>query len=472
MPLDIEENEVLRLVTSAQSLPTLPVVATKVVEATTGTETTVNEVATLIEKDMALSAKLLQVINSPFYGFSRGITSVNEAVSLMGFKQVANIALGLAAMSSLPRVDAPGFDYEAFWERSLAAAVAAVMVTARVRPEASNSIFTIALLQNIGSYLLVRHLPILHGYALGYADDKSVPLAAAERASFGTDHGEIGARLAEHWNLPPNMVVPIRYHHYLDLDEDLESDVKDLNLTFSVHLLNVSSLITDVVYGSDPDTARDLFFERSGSLLDLDRNDAEEILEMLPQEIGTVRLLFRPDEDLPPEPGAAPPSDEAYHEVCPECETDNGPDHKFCRECGLSLRQVVAKQQASSDGAKRILIAEDSAATRTAISAMLKRMGYDVVVALNGEEAVDLSRRERPDLILLDIMMPVMDGIEALKAIRGDVHLRATPIVMLTSTTDVRMVTEAIECGANDYIAKPFSVTLLTERVERYIHAR
>ena len=103
---------------------------------------------------------------------------------------------------------------------------------------------------------------------------------------------------------------------------------------------------------------------------------------------------------------------------------------------------------------------------------MLKRMGYNVVVALNGEEAVQLARQERPDLILLDIMMPVMDGIEALKSIRGDIRLRATPIVMLTSTTDVRMVTEAIECGANDYIAKPFSVTLLTERVERYIHAR
>ena len=61
---------------------------------------------------------------------------------------------------------------------------------------------------------------------------------------------------------------------------------------------------------------------------------------------------------------------------------------------------------------------------------MLKRMGYNVVVALNGEEAVQLARQERPDLILLDIMMPVMDGIEALKSIRGDIRLRATPIVM------------------------------------------
>ncbi len=472
MPLDIEENEVLQLVTSAQTLPTLPEVATKVVEATTESETTVNEVSTLIEKDMALSAKLLRVINSPFYGFSRGITNINEAVSLMGFKQVANIALGLSAMSSLPCVVAPGFDYEMFWEHSLTRAVAAVLVTALVRPEASHSIFTIALLQNMGSYLLVRQFPILHGYALALADEKSIPVARAERDAFGTDHAEIGARLAEHWNLPPNMVLPIRYHHYLDLDEELDSDVKDLNLSFSVNLLNVSSLITDAIYGANPDSSRALFLDRGEQLLDLDRRDAEGILERLPSEISSVRQLFQPESEA--EPSAAPsaaPSAHSYHEICPECETVNGSDHKFCRECGASLREVIIKQAAPNLG-KRILIAEDSAATRTAISAMLKRMGYDVVVALNGEEAVEMARQEKPDLILMDIMMPLMDGIEALKLIRGDIRLRAIPIVMLTSTTDVRMVTEAIESGANDYIAKPFSVTLLTERVERYIHAR
>ena len=386
----------------------------------------------------------------------------------MGFKPVANIALGLAAMSSLPRFDAPGFDYETFWEHSLARAVAAVMVTARVRPEASHSIFTIALLQNMGSYLLVQHLPVLYGYALVLADEKSMPIARAERDAFGTDHAEIGARLAEHWNLPPNMVVPIRHHHYLDLDEELESEVKDLNLTFSVDLLNVSSLITDAIYGVDPDMAKILFLDRAEQLLALERNDAEEILEMLPMEIGSVRQLFRPEDEVVP---ASVISGDLYYETCPECETDNGPDHRFCRECGASLRQAVAKRVAPSTG-KSILIAEDSAATRTAISAMLKRMGYDVLVALNGEEAVDLARQEKPDLILMDIMMPVMDGIESLRLIRGDIRLRATPIVMLISTTDVRIVTEAIESGANDYIAKPFSVTLLTERVERYIHAR
>ena len=329
MPLNIEESEVLKLVTSAQTLPTLPVVANNVVEASSGSETTVNEVATLIEKDMAFSVKLLQVINSPFYGFSRGITSINEAVSLMGFKQVANIALGLAAMSSLPRIDVPGFAYDAFLERALASAVAAVMVTARVRPEASHSIFTIALLQNIGSYLLVRSLPILHGYARGVADEDGTHISVAERKDFGTDHAEIGARLAEHWNLPPNMVVPIRHHHYLDLDEELETEVKDLNLGFSVNLLNVSSLITDVIYDGNPEESKALYVDRAERHLDLDRNDAEEILEMLPSEIASVRLLFRADEVSAPGPSIP---DVDYHETCPECQSENGPEHKFCRE--------------------------------------------------------------------------------------------------------------------------------------------
>ncbi len=444
-------------------MPTLPIVATRVIEATDGPETTVKEVAELIEKDMALSAKVLQIINSPFYGFSRGISSVSEAVSLMGFKQVGSIALGLAAMSSLPKVDVVGFNYEQFWERSLANAVAAVMITSRVNREASHGIFTISLLQNIGTYLLARYLPVLHGYALATAAERGIHISQAELASLGTDHAEIGARLAERWNLPPNMTVPIRYHHYLDQGAELDSTATAGELPLSIHLLNVASLLSDAHYADEDDPVRGLLAERASDLLGLDEASLDGLMSDLPAEIASVRLLFRTGEteEVP---------DADYQETCPACTTENGPGHKFCKECGSSLRKARQRIQASSS--KRILVAEDSAATRTAISAMLKRMGYDVVVALNGEEAIDLARQEQPDLILMDIMMPVMDGIEALKSIRSEVRLRATPIVMLTSTTDVRMVTEAIECGANDYIAKPFSVTLLTERVERYIHAR
>jgi HD-like signal output (HDOD) protein len=79
MALEIQDGEVFRLIEGASGLPTLPNVATRVIEATDGPETTVKEVAALTEKDMALSAKVLQIINSPFYGFSRGITCIRAS---------------------------------------------------------------------------------------------------------------------------------------------------------------------------------------------------------------------------------------------------------------------------------------------------------------------------------------------------------------------------------------------------------
>lgn len=371
--------------------------------------------------------------------------------------------MGLAAMSSLPKVDEVGFDYEAFWECSLANAVAAVMITSHVNRQASHGIFTVSLLQNIGTYLLARYLPVLHGYALAMAEERDLHHAKAESEALGTNHAEIGAHLASRWNLPPNMTVPIRHHHDLDGEIELDPGSTTEDLEQSIHLLNVAGLLSETHYAEDDDPVRNLLAERAERLLGLESSVLDDLLSDLPAEITSVRLLFRTEETE-----EAPEIE--YQEMCPQCTTDNGPAHKFCKECGSSLRKV--RRQVESTTSKRILVAEDSAATRTAISAMLKRMGYDVVVALNGEEAIDLTRRETPDLILMDIMMPVMDGIEALKSIRSEVRLRSIPIVMLTSTTDVRMVTEAIECGANDYIAKPVSVTLLTERVERYIHAR
>ena len=220
--------------------------------------------------------------------------------------------------------------------------------------------------------------------------------------------------------------------------------------------------------------------ERVAEMVGLEVDDVAEIVAALPDEIERVRLLFRAESDVA-EPSPPPPEPEVeveeeteetikakYFKRCPECGSEVGV--KFCGNCGGTLLRMVRR----SSRAKRykVLVAEDSDATRTAIGNLLKRMGYDVSIALNGEEAVEMARAETPDLILMDIMMPVMDGIEALRRIRGDVRLRTTPIVMLTSVTDVKAVTEAIESGANDYIAKPFSVTLLTERVERYVHAR
>jgi HD-like signal output (HDOD) protein/CheY-like chemotaxis protein len=462
------DNEVINLIMQAEDLPTLPVVASKVLGLTTGSETSVREVANLIEKDVALSTKILQVINSPFYGFSRGIISVSEAVSLMGFNQVGDLALGLSVMGVFPHNYTFGFKFEEFWEHSISHAVAAVMSAARVKSEVAHSIFTTALLQDIGTCLLAQYMPLMYGVAMGVARERKVHMVVAENEVMGTNHAEVGAILAERWNLPPDMRIPIRHHHFTELGDAPGSDVNNEELKAVVSLVNISNLMTDVLYAEDVETRRKTLGERTDAHLGLDWKGCDDILRVLPEEIERAKSLFGPDTvEVSELPDAPSPGD--YLEKCPECGSQVGV--KFCGDCGTSLskrRPRVSPKKRTN----KILVAEDSAATRTAISNMLKRMGYEVIIALNGEEAVEMALEEQPSLILMDIMMPVMDGITALQQIRSDVSLRTTPVVMLTSVTDIRLVTEAIECGANDYIAKPFSVTLLTERVERYVHAR
>jgi len=446
----MQNNDILNIIEQADDLPTLPTVATKVIHVTSDTDTSVKEVAELIEKDLALSAKILQVINSPFYGFSRGITSVSEAVGLMGFREVGNLALGLSVMSALPQDETIGFSFQTFWERCVGQAVSAVKLTAAVNPDLSYGIFTTALLQDIGTCLLVRYTPLVYGYSLAIAKERKIHIAAAEREVLQTDHAEIGGRLAAHWNLPASLRIPIKHHHFSEVNDDMPVEVRNHNLETETSVLAVSNLMATALYDRENSEVLELLYMRASDLLDLDSKQVDEILDALPSEVERVKTLFHPiddkDQDVDANESELPDSD--------------------------SSRKAIRHSSSSSRRKNKILVAEDSAATRIAISNMLKRMGYDVVIAFNGQEAVALAEREKPDLILLDVLMPVMDGIDALRAIRGNNDLRTTPVVMLTSVTDVRMVTEAIECGANDYIAKPFQVSLLLERVERYIHAR
>ncbi len=115
----------------------------------------------------------------------------------------------------------------------------------------------------------------------------------------------------------------------------------------------------------------------------------------------------------------------------------------------------------------KILIAEDSSTVRRLVTARLTADGYEVVEAADGEEALALVRRERPDLILLDKEMPKLDGFEVVRALREDTQTCAIPIVMLTERTGEEDVLGALHLGVEEYMPKPFSPHELSARVRR-----
>jgi two-component system cell cycle response regulator DivK len=118
---------------------------------------------------------------------------------------------------------------------------------------------------------------------------------------------------------------------------------------------------------------------------------------------------------------------------------------------------------------KRILVVEDQEDNRQIIRDMLSATDYEITEAENGEEALAEVARQRPDLILMDIQMPVMDGYEATRRIKDDPALRAIPIIAITSYALSGDEQKAREAGCDDYVPKPYSPRQLLAKIRQYL---
>lgn len=120
---------------------------------------------------------------------------------------------------------------------------------------------------------------------------------------------------------------------------------------------------------------------------------------------------------------------------------------------------------------KTVLIADDEPNILISLEYLMKREGYRVVVAHDGQEACDLIEREHPDLVLLDVMMPKKTGFEVCHAIRANEAFKAMPIVLLTAKGRDTDVAKGLAMGANDYMTKPFSTKELAQKVRELLEA-
>jgi len=118
---------------------------------------------------------------------------------------------------------------------------------------------------------------------------------------------------------------------------------------------------------------------------------------------------------------------------------------------------------------KRILVVDDEVDLVETIRFALELEGYDVLVAYNGEEALNQARKENPDLILLDLMLPKLDGYKVCRLLKFDERYKHIPILMLTAKTQEKDRATGMETGANEYITKPFEMDGLMKKVKNYL---
>ncbi|HWM41100.1 MAG TPA: response regulator [Burkholderiales bacterium] len=120
----------------------------------------------------------------------------------------------------------------------------------------------------------------------------------------------------------------------------------------------------------------------------------------------------------------------------------------------------------------RILVADDTPANVRMLETRLSRDGYEVVLARDGEEALAVARATKPDLILLDIMMPKVDGIAVCRELKSDPAMPFTPIIMVTALADAKDVIAGLEAGGDDYLTKPFDAQSLSARVKSMLRIK
>jgi len=118
---------------------------------------------------------------------------------------------------------------------------------------------------------------------------------------------------------------------------------------------------------------------------------------------------------------------------------------------------------------KKILLVEDNELNRDMLSRRLERKGFQVVIAENGEQGVALARSERPDLILMDMNLPVLDGWQATQLVKGDALTRHIPVIGLTAHAMIGDRERVLETGCDEYAAKPVDFTRLMEKINHLL---
>ncbi len=194
-----------------EELPTLPAVLVRILDTAADPEGTALELGRLIASDQSLSASLLRLVNSPFYGFYRKIDSITQAIVMVGFFEVRRLALTATAFRALGSPSAC-LDREQLWRHSLAAAMASERCAHAVH-QPGHGCFESGLLHDLGKLVLDLICPKEYARVLHYARSEPTTVLEAERALLGIDHAEVGGILGEHWNLPANVTEAIRCHH-------------------------------------------------------------------------------------------------------------------------------------------------------------------------------------------------------------------------------------------------------------------
>lgn len=221
-PITVDNEKKIKLVVGKiHNLPTPPIVFTQITRVINNPNTSAYEIASIISEDPALTAKVLKLTNSSFYGIPRTITNVKQAIVILGLEAIKSLVISASVFEIFSKNSKLDIDYlERFWRHSLSVAIMAKIICRKNKmlslQEAELS-FSAGLLHDIGKLIIISHLPREHDEIIQIIENqRGCPEYQAENEILGFTHADIGSYLTARWNLPESICNAILGHHEKD----------------------------------------------------------------------------------------------------------------------------------------------------------------------------------------------------------------------------------------------------------------
>jgi putative nucleotidyltransferase with HDIG domain len=205
-----KKQEIKKQLSQIEELPTLSLVSQKVISLTKDPKSSAADLQKVIKGDTALTTKVLKIVNSAYYGFPSSITSISQAIVILGFKTIRNLAM---SVSILENVFKNTDGYEEIWQHSVVTAITSQAIAEKFKYLNAEEAFIAGIIHDIGKIILSTYFPETMKEILNYTKDNSISFYDSEKNLIDTDHALIGGWLLRRWEFPQILIDAVKYHH-------------------------------------------------------------------------------------------------------------------------------------------------------------------------------------------------------------------------------------------------------------------
>ena len=430
-------------------LPSPSSVGTRILVLTQNEDCPLDDIVSTIEVDPALTGRIIKLASSVQLG-GVPVTTAKDAAIRLGLQAVVSTALGFSVVSGNRRGNCSAFDYNRFWSKSLATAVAAETIAREMGLRHAAEGFTLGLLLDVGRLALASVYPEEYAALLRSArGDVQFDFLQAESEQFFINRRQVAAALLQDWGLPADF-SEVAVH----FDGKTVSGEFEHERSGDLMRVMVAAVTMAEVCVSSPEEQAGLWpaMRRACHGVDVKPDQVCAIFDQVVEQWSEWGQAL----------------------AVPTPTVESGADlEQAARERLIRAATQHAQSPLSSQQKLRILAVDDDPVSLRMLTALLDRNGHEVLTASNGKEAIAVYLEHGAQMVITDWMMPEMDGLTLCRQLRKMPEGRKLYILLLTGQAEEERIVEAFEAGADDYIVKPFKPVLLKARIQpacRVIH--